>query len=1031
MHRVSPLLFAAFCVAVVPGSPAPGADEYEPYRVPMLSPEEALASFVVADGYKLELVACEPMVEEPVALAWDGNGRMYVAEMRTYMQDIDGRDQFRPVSRVVRMEDTDGDGRMDRHTVFVDKLVLPRMILPLDNEVVIRETNTLDLWSYRDTDGDGVADRKKLWHRGGRRGGNLEHQPSGLLWNIDNWIYTTYSGHRYRFTRGKVERHSLAGSSGQWGLARDDVGKIYYSTAGGENPAMDFQQPLVYGHIRMAGELARGFREVFPIDRIPDVQGGRGRVRADNTLNHFTGCGGQGVFRGDRLPQDMRGDLFIPEAVGRLVRRAKITNEAGKTVLRNAYERKEFIVTADPNFRPLAAKTGPDGCLYILDMYRGIIQEGSWVRPGSYLRGVVAAYGLDKNIGKGRIYRVVHEGFERGPMPRMLDEETATLVGYLSHPNGWWRDEAQKLIVLRHDESVVPALKRLARSGSDPLARLHALWTLEGMDVIDRALLREKFSDTDGRVRSGAVRIGERLLEEKDPEVIADLSRLVGDPDPNVTIQVLLSAQYTALTELEELSGAALERHPQSDAVRAVLRGYEARMARRLEARRRQEELRKASEDFGRSYAQGQIAYATLCVTCHGQDGRGAPLSDGDGGLRAPPLTGSPRVLGKKGRAVRILLHGLQGPVDGKEYREQMVAMGSNDDAWIAASLNYVRNTWSNKAPYISPGDVEVVRGSAAGRTAPWTLAELLEFDPRLSGAAGWKLGASHKTDQAGAAIDGNPGSRWDTGTPMQPGMWFQVEFPRAELIRGLNLDSRGSRDDHPIGYEVRVSVDGETWTDVLAKGRGNHPQTEISFAPVRARRVKITQTGHRPGKFWSIHELTVLKAVDAPSADAVAREVEVLPALGELASLRGDAAVGRRVFEKYCVLCHQIGDQGVNFGPNLSDVGARLRREQILQSILDPNAVVDQRYRGVLLQTRKGAFLSGLVEAEKDGRVLLRQQGGKITSVPASAIVVRLPQATTFMPSGLEKGMTRDELIGLVEYLVNRRDKPATHAVK
>ena len=371
----------------------------------MLDPDAAMATIRLPEGYRLELVAAEPMVEEPVSIAWDGDGRMYVLEMRTYMQDIDGKDQFRPISRVSRLEDSDDDGRMDKHTVFADGLVLPRMVLPLDDRVLIRETNTFDLWSYRDTTGNGVADEKIKVHEGGPRGGNLEHQPSGLIWNLDNWIYTTYSRHRYRFTRGQIEKEGLPHGSGQWGIGKDDIGRLYYSTAGGENPAMDFQQPIVYGRISLPGEHARGFREVFPIDDVPDVQGGRGRVRADNTLNHFTGCGGQGVFRGDRLPEDMRGDLIIPEAVGRLVRRAKIRDQGGKSVLENAYNRTEFIASTDPNFRPLQAVTGPDGCLYIVDMYRGIIQEGAWVRPGSYLRDVVAAYGLDKNIGRGRIYR--------------------------------------------------------------------------------------------------------------------------------------------------------------------------------------------------------------------------------------------------------------------------------------------------------------------------------------------------------------------------------------------------------------------------------------------------------------------------------------------------------------------------------------------------------------------------------------------------------------------------------------------------
>ena len=1005
---------------------ATAADKLKPYKVPMLSPEAALKSFVVADGYRMELVACEPMIEEPVALAWDGNGRMYVAEMRTYMQDIDGRDQFRPISRVVRMEDTDGDGRMDRHSVFIDKLVLPRMILPLEKEVIIRETNTLDLWAYTDHDGDGVADEKKLWHKGGGRGGNLEHQPSGLLWNIDNWIYTTYSNHRYRFTRGKVERQRLPAGSGQWGLTHDDVGKLYYSTAGGEQPAMDFQQPMIYGRIRMGGELAPGFREVFPIDDVPDVQGGRGRVRGNNTLNNFTGCGGQGVFRGDRLPEDMRGDLFIPEAVGRLVRRAKITNVAGKTVLENAYKGREFIVTKDPNFRPLAAKTGPDGCLYILDMYRGIIQEGNWVRRGSYLRGVVSAYGLDKNIGKGRIYRVVHDGFKPGPRPRMLEEKTGTLVGHLAHPNGWWRDEAQKLVIIRHDESVVPALKKMARSAAAPLARLHALWTLEGMDAIDKDLLREKFSDKDARVRAGAIRIGEPLLVEKDKDVIGDMAGLVKDGDPNVTIQVILSAQYTALDELEGLAAAALSRHEKSDAVRSVLRGFTARLVQQRELRRREEALRRANEEFGKSYSQGHVVYATLCVTCHGQDGKGAPMPDDAKRMRAPPLAGSPRVTGKKSRAIRILLHGLQGPVDGKEYKEQMVPMGSNDDAWISAALNYVRNTWSNKASYVSTDDVASARSAGVGRTVPWTLAELLKFDPRLGGSSKWKLTASHGGNAARSAIDGRSNTRWATNTPMQPGMWFQIELSKTQLVRGLSLDSAGSREDHPVGYEVRVSENGKEWSEVLASGSGSYPETEIAFAPAIARYIRITQTGHRPGKFWSIHELGIFRAVDPASAGSVAKKVQALPPAGELLKMKGDAGKGKLVFEKNCVLCHQVGDQGVNFGPNLSDVGIRLRKEQILQSILDPNAVVDKKYLGVLLQTRKGQFLTGLIDSEKDGKVMLRQQGGKVVPVAASSIALKIPQKKTFMPLGLEKAMTTEEFIGLVEYLVGRKEKPA-----
>ncbi|MCA8966775.1 MAG: protein containing Coagulation factor 5/8 type, partial [Planctomycetes bacterium] len=433
------------------GSVAPDPDKLA--SVAPLAPEDAMAAIELPPGYHLELVACEPMIREPAALAWDGNGRMYVAELRTYMQDIDGTGELEPTSRVSLLDDTDGDGRMDRHTVFVDGLVLPRMILTLQDSIVVRETGTLDLFEYRDTDGDGVADEKKLVFAGGPRGGNLEHQPSGLDWNVDNLLYVTYTDRRYRYRDGKISALPLPAGDGQWGMTHDDWGQCFYSRAGGEVVAANFQQNMQYGRLDLPGQLAAGFDECWPIDAIPDVQGGPARIRADNTLNHFTGCCGQVVYRGGRLPPELYGNLFVPEPVGRLVRRATVGDDRGKRVLTNAHPGAEFLRTKDANFRPVNMYTAPDGTLYIVDMYRGIIQEGNWVQKGSYLRGVVQQYGLDRNIGRGRIYRLVHDGYTRGPRPRMLDESAAELVAHLGHPNGWWRDTAQKLIVLRGDRS--------------------------------------------------------------------------------------------------------------------------------------------------------------------------------------------------------------------------------------------------------------------------------------------------------------------------------------------------------------------------------------------------------------------------------------------------------------------------------------------------------------------------------------------------------------------------------------------------
>lgn len=239
------------------------------------SPQEVIAGIELPRGYRLELVLAEPHIEEPVLAVFDGNGRMFVAEMRTYMQDADSTGEFEPTSRVSMHVDTDGDGSFDRHTVYADNLLLPRIVLPLDDRVIIGETNTLDLYVYRDTDGDGIADEKKLWFEGGPRGGNLEHQPSGLIWAQDNWLYTTYNDYRIRFTQEDITRETIPENGGQWGLTQDDFGKVWFVDAGGESGPVHYQQHIPYGAFDIAGQEAEDFRVVWPIDNVPDTQGGR------------------------------------------------------------------------------------------------------------------------------------------------------------------------------------------------------------------------------------------------------------------------------------------------------------------------------------------------------------------------------------------------------------------------------------------------------------------------------------------------------------------------------------------------------------------------------------------------------------------------------------------------------------------------------------------------------------------------------------------------------------------------------------
>ena len=834
---------------------------------PVLSPEEELKTFQLPAGYHLELVLSDPLIQEPVLCTFDGNGRMYVAEMRTYMQDADQQDELTPRSRVSRHESTSGDGVFDRHTVFLDHVLLPRMVLPLDRgQVMIGLTNSYDLDIYTDTRDAGIADGQRSFYVGGRNGGNLEHQPSGLLWSMDNWIYTTYNSYRLRWTPGgPALKEPTAPNGGQWGLAQDDHGKLWWSNAGAEKGLYHFQTHVLYGAFDVDGQFDPGFMTVWPLIGMADYQGGPFRSRPDKTLNHFTGCGGQEVFRGDRLPADLRGDVLLPEPVGRLIRRARVVDQEGMTHISNPYqaEHSEFIRSTDPYFRPVSVTTGPDGCLYIVDMYRGIIQEGDWTKPGSYLRKVVDQYGFAKNVGHGRIWRLVHDGFPPGPAPHLLDETSAQLVTHLDHPNGWWRDQAQKLLVLRQDRSVVPALLAQTRASQNPLARAHALWTLEGLNAIDPTLIREKLKDPDPDVRAAAIRASETVCKQGDVSLKPDIVALARDPSPVVALQTLETAKVLHWPSWQLSTLAMVTSNP--------LKGMRE-IGKQL--------LHEPREFDGAVFAPAQVkllhkgeeVYGGLCFACHGVDGQGLPLEGlGPGATLAPKLAGSPTVLAPHESMVSVLLHGATGPINGRSYGSLMPPMGENDDEWIAAVASYVRNSFGNHASMVGPEEVAAVRAETKNRTLPWTLDELQTVVPQpLPGRAQWNVTASEGAETAALAIDGKNDTRYTTGVHQHPGEWYQTELPRETLITGVAMDCSNNT-DYPRGYQVEVSDDGNRWSAPVASGKGTGTLTQISFAPVKTKFIRITQTAGAKDKYWSIAELQVLAP---PAAATLTRDI-------------------------------------------------------------------------------------------------------------------------------------------------------------
>jgi mono/diheme cytochrome c family protein len=679
------------------------------------------------------------------------------------------------------------------------------------------------------------------------------------VWGLDNWIYTTYNSYRLRWDgEGKPAlKEATAGNGGQWGLAQDDYGKMWWSNAGGEKGIWNYQAPILYAAINVPQQKTEKFDTVWPIVALGDFQGGPGRFHSpeDKRLNHFTGCAGQTVYRGDRLPKELYGNVFLPEPVGRLIRRATVEVKDGITTVANPYEEQmsEFIRSSDPNFRPLNMATGPDGCLYIVDAYRGIIQEGNWVKPGSFLRGAIEPTGMQHVAGHGRVWRLVHKDFKPGPQPQMLAESPAQLIRHLAHPNGWWRDTAQRMLIVKNDKSVVPALIDMAAKHDNHLARLHALWTLEGLDVLTPGIVRTAMKDAHPQLRASGIRVAESLIKKGDTALIADIKALRSDKDPTVVLQTLYTSKLFNWPNWKlEAQGALMV--STSIGVREI--GAQLLV-----------EPPKIAGNFTREerrqVERGQEIFRSLCFACHGFDGNGMPIAGRDGATLAPPLAGS-RTAVQGDSIVRVMLNGLTGPINGRTYEAQMVTMASNNDQWIADVSSYIRKAFGNNGKLVTKETVAALRKEFGKRTLPWTIEELRALHPQpLADRAAWKLSASHNDKALHNAIDGDIETRWDTKKGQSPDMWLQIELPAATDITGLTLDTGRSRGDYPRKYRIEFSMNGTEWDKSVLKGDGETGVIDYLLPrPAKVKFIRISQLGETKGTFWSVHELDVLGTV-------------------------------------------------------------------------------------------------------------------------------------------------------------------------
>jgi mono/diheme cytochrome c family protein/glucose/arabinose dehydrogenase len=482
---------------------------------PELTPEEELATFQLPSDLQIQLVAAEPMVQDPVVILFDPDGRLWVVEMRGFMPDIDGKGENQPVGRVSILEDTNADGKMDVGSVYIDSLIMPRALALVPGGALVVENQSL--WLTQDMDGDFKADTKTLIDSTYAGNPSVEHSGNGLWRNTDNWYYNAKSRLRYRLVNNRWIRDSTE-FRGQWGLSHDDEGRLYYNYNWSQLHA-DLVPPNYFSrnknHTATTG-IDHGLtldRRIYPIRPNPAVNRGYipGTLDEDSSLLEFTAACSPLYYRGTALPKEYYGNVFVCEPSGNLVKR-NVVHDVGLTLKANdPTPGKEFLASTDERFRPVFLASGPDGALYIADMYRGLIQHGLYVTP--YLREQTLKRKLVVPINRGRIWRIVPKGWKAPEQPKLSDASAERLVKTLAHPNGWYRDVAQRLLVERNDKSVEDTLKKLILKGDQQLARFHALWTLEGMNLTQPELLFQLLDDNNTLMRTTALRLLEPFAE--------------------------------------------------------------------------------------------------------------------------------------------------------------------------------------------------------------------------------------------------------------------------------------------------------------------------------------------------------------------------------------------------------------------------------------------------------------------------------------------------------------------------------------
>lgn len=721
-------------------------------NAPVYSATDAIKLMKVEEGFEVKLVAAEPLIAAPVASVFDPQGRLWVVEMMGYMPDVQGKGEDIPNGKVVILEDKNGDGQMDTRKVFLDSLVLPRAICLVDRGILVAESP--NLWYYEIK--DDKPGKRVLVDGEYASEGNVEHQPNGLLRALDNWIYNAKSTKRYRKKGDKwlVEKTHFRG---QWGISQDDYGRLYYND-NSTNLVGDYFMPGFAANNTNLKKVAGYDERTVKDNRVYPARVTTGVNRAyvpgvlDDSLRlvNFTAACGPVIYRGDLFGAEYSFNAFVAEPAANLIKR-NILNEKGLVVSgKQAYEGKEFLTSTDERFRPVSLYNGLDGALYIVDMYRGIIQHKTYLTP--YLKDEILKRNLTEPLGCGRIYKIVPKGKKTAKLK--LSKDPKKLVALLANANGAVRDMAQQVLIDNRYKEAIPYLRKAIANEAHPLLVIHAMWVLEGLSALQTNEVLSLLNAKDHFIKAQALSVLPSIINASSQQAYTvALQRLLLENDELVAPYIGFLAFYIAPFNdkaAQDLLVDLVKKYPTNRYVSAAVISNLAnkeevfftsiakflpdtnlninKQLQQIITAQRNNKKSSDPELLNKEFPKGAALFASSCQTCHAEDGNGISSL-------APPLNKSEWVTGNKDHLISIVLYGLTGPVkvnghlyEAPEISADMPGIAHSDeisDDDVAQVLSFIRGSWQNKAAKINVDEVKEVRRQYKGRDKPFTIAEL------------------------------------------------------------------------------------------------------------------------------------------------------------------------------------------------------------------------------------------------------------------------------------------------------------------